>query len=388
MALPRLRNNSESLLIIADNRIENKQEIIGGLICCAILEAYVIQLSIEFNVSMSGVNGNKEYIIKLYENNKINNYERDKLFSINNLRNDIIHFNEARIMQSNDIINARVIDNSKEIKSQFIKLLYPGWKKPDYELLADKEAGLFPNWWSIINEKNKPPVPPEIKTEFFANLKTAQEKYMIPLGEYLQTECLKTLHPELRFADLSRINSTSGYVWMSAVSTRKRRARVRHPGLTVLFMPHEVAVYLELPGKSHDYKKEYYGNLLFDEKFLDYISSEDVKKRSFEFFHTWWYAMREQACSVEHYVASVRGKDGQWECLLSRTREIFDKLAEEQPIFTQNFFLIGKGYPRKDILSDEHLRTRLHEEIIQDFKALFPIYEMLQDKVSSQTVLG
>jgi len=383
MPLPKLGNYLESILIVAENRIENKQELIGGLLCCAILEAYILQLRIEFNIHLKDDSPNHDYIEEFFNEKKISFSEKQQLLSIKILRNDILHFNNAKSKQSNDI-NATVIEDSKTIKNLLIKLLYPGWEKPDYELLADKEAGLFPNWWSIINEKNNPLIPPEITAEYFANLKTAQKRYMIPLGEYLQTKCLKTLHSELRFADLSRVNSTSGYVWMSAVPTGKRRARVRLPGLTVLFMPHEVAIYLELPGKSHVYKKEYYSNLLFDEKFLEYISSEDVKKRNFEFFHTWWYAMREYACSIEQYVDSVRGKNEQWQYLLSKTREIFDKLSEEQPIFTQNFFLVGKGYSRKDILNDEYLRTQLHEEIIQDLKALYPIYEMLQEMVSSK----
>lgn len=380
MALPIPVNALKQLLIVAENRIDNKQELLGGLLCCAFFEAYIIQ---QKNIRARKEDNTVDFIRYLKNHRLIDHREHNVLQRLRQLRNNIIHFGEAKEIHPNAAIDS-AIEDSKKIKEELINFFYRRWEYADYEELADAEASLFPNWWSAIStmEDETTSGPNRILPEYFANLKTAQMDYMLPLGAYLQRNCLAELDQDLKFTDLSRVNSTSGYVWMSAVRSKYRRARVKYPGLTVLFMPHEIAVYLELPGKSHKYKKEYYSRLLYDDDFLNYISSPKVLGRNFEFFHTWWYATREPICSINQYVNDVNNKEGLWFDVKQKSEEMSKILAENQPIFTQNFYLLGKGYQRKQILDSEHLSTRIHEEIAADLQTLYPIYEMLQKMVS------
>lgn len=263
--------------------------------------------------------------------------------------------------------------------------------KNDYEKKATAEQALHPDAWTDIKIHHQER--PVLEEKHFANLKYAEKYYMRPLGSYLAFKYLKKIDPSLVFQPLSRVDYSSGYIWLSAVkestnSDGSYRPRVALPGLTIVFKPTGINVYVELPGKCINYKKSYYGKL------LDYSSLTNLLKKSpklnddkYEFFHTWWFADREYVGSVKEYLSCKKQsltaiRDG-WkfkELQDDRLEEIqkAEESAEDFTEITRNSFLIGRFYKRQDCLE---YGKELPDMIANDFQVLYPILNALYKTV-------
>ena len=68
--------------------------------------------------------------------------------------------------------------------------------------------------------------------------------------------------------------------------------------------------------------------------------------------------MRQPVGSVAEYMNNRVQKRKEWE-LVEKTNTVLADLNAQKTIFTQNFFLIGKGYSRDSILKSE-LRYSQH----------------------------
>lgn len=372
----------KDLVYLAQDYVKSGKELVGGLLCCFALEIYVKGISATYFLEKSGISQLLQELETIKTEYKI---DIDKIRYINRIRNKIIHIYSNKNTKSVKI-GADLSEDCREIVSLASAYFLQEGDKFDDEHIADAMYRMFPGAW-LKPEKSQqsPPSPPEILSEYFADLTLAQSKYMLPLAQFLQNKCLARLdgnNPRgLKFNDLSRVNRTSGYIWISAVpSGDKRRNRVYFPGLTVLFMPHEVAVYLELPGKSHPFKKFYYWEMLQKGKIKDFLANPEVKRRKFEFFHTWWYFMRQPIGTTDEYLKNPTKKRQEWQ-IAEKSQRILDDLEVKKDIFTQNFFLIGKGYQRDDILSSD-LKYNLHDQIIADLTALYKLQKILLDAVN------
>ena len=111
-----------------------------------------------------------------------------------------------------------------------------------------------------------------------------------------------------------------------------------------------------------------------------------MAQRGFEFFHTWWYANREvvkigedkRRLTVKEYLDDPEKASA--ECGFKiKAQQVLKDLKGGKDIFKQNYFLIGKGYPRESILENERLATSLHEEILLDLNALYPLLKGIYD---------
>lgn len=346
---------------------------IGGLICCSVFELYINLIQTTLRVKTLDA----DELIKDLQKGFADKFKLSSIEQLDDLRkkrNAVIHANSMKKSAATKIETNLISDCIElvELSSDFFLEAL----NTDDEDIADATFRLFPNSW--LEPEGE--LPPEILPLYFADLIVAQREYMQPLGKYLQVECLDKLdntNPlRLRFNNLSRVNRSSGYIWISAVPTnQKRRERVYSPGLTVLFMPHEIAVYLELPGKSHKYKKVYCEELLQKGKIKEFLSLPETKRRNLEFFHTWWYAMRQPIGSSAEYMRYSTQKRKDWR-LAEITNAVLASLDDEKRILPQNFFLIGKGYHRDKIL-ESNLRKTLHTEIAEDLKALYQLQKMI-----------
>jgi hypothetical protein len=364
------------LVFVARDYVQSGKELIGGLLCCSVFEIYIKHVGTTLLLKYRDA---KELINDLRENQseKISLNDINRLDKLREKRNDVMHANSMK-KSAIEKIEAYLISDCIELVNLSSDFFLQE-QKTDEEYIADATFRLFPNSWL----KPKGDLPPEILPQYFADLIVALREYMQPLGKYLQEECLDRLDDKnpfrLKFNDLSRVNRSSGYIWISAVpASQNRRDRVYFPGLTVLFMPHEIAVYLELPGKSHKYKRVYYEQMLQRGKIKDFLSLAETKRRGFEFFHTWWYAMRQPVGSVADYLNNRTQKRKEWE-LAEKTNAVLADLNAQKSILTQNFFLIGKGYSRDEILGGD-LRYSLHKEIVEDLNALYRLQKILLDE--------
>ena len=359
------------LTVVSKDHISQGKELIGGLLCCSVFEIYLTALGNHFSLEYRNKNELLEDLVK-----HISPPERDLLDKIRTKRNDVIHANSMK-GSGNTRISAQLLADCRQLVT-LCESFFLQQEAEDDEVVADSFFRLFPETW--IRPEGELPV--EIKEDYFADLMLAQKAYMQPLAYHLQRHFLDKLEGnnprKLRFHDLSRVNRSSGYVWMSAVPALDgRRARVYLPGLTVLFTPHEIAVYLELPGKSHDYKRHYYEQFLQRGKIKDFLAIPTVKRRNFEFFHTWWYATREPLGPAKEYMNNRSQKRKEWR-ITEKTDEVLHDLSAGKDIFTRNFFLIGKGYSREKVLNSD-LRFCLHEEIVADLTALHILQKDLLD---------
>jgi hypothetical protein len=260
----------------------------------------------------------------------------------------------------------------------------------DYEKKATAEQSLHPEAWTEIptNHQGRP----VLKAKHFANLKYAEKHYMRPLGSYLAFTYLKKIDPLLEFQPLSRVDYSSGYIWLSAVKKNTRRdvsyrPRVALPGLTIVFKPAGINVYVEIPGKCINHKKAYYSQLLNHPNLTELLTrSPKLDDDKYEFFHTWWFADREHVGSVKEYLLSTKSAEkleairNDWkfeELQRERLEEIqnAEKNTEEFPEITRNSFLIGRFYERQDCL--DLYSTELPDMIAKDFLSLYPILNFL-----------
>lgn len=264
------------------------------------------------------------------------------------------------------------VDACKEIYKYLSDGL--GTNELNYEELASIERMIFPYMWKMIGGK----IPAKLTKKFFDNLIVASDEYVAPLGEYLRKNCksISNKKNKLAFTTLSRVNATSGYVWLAVLRSDKgSRARIRLPSITILFKPSGVAVYVELPGRSHEgvnFKKKYYQMLLSGE--IDNYLTDEMAQSGYEFFHTWWYAEREYVGEMSAYFHDKAEfkKIKEWDDVIKdRIHETENSL---DPI-TGNSFLIGRFYSRQECL--ESYKENLHEKIANDIDLLYPLLNSL-----------
>ena len=387
-------------LMIANSLIVEKKPIIAGLIGASVFESIIE----EFEDKLIGKYYKKKYgdrIDNLFDDNIIDEIIKIGLKDAWEERNHIIHPTICKLPYGCKTYDACCENLVKRLANLFSIEI-----NIDYEKKAKVESERFPGTWLGIGGN----LPKELNAMHFSNLKFGSKDYMAPLGEYLQKECLNKLDNFLKFQTLSRVDYTSGYVWLSAVKTNIEtvdyRSRVALPGLTVVLKPVGINVYIELPGKAIQYKKSYYNEML-NKKSLKGIlhKSRELSNNSddncYKFFHTWWFADREDIreeygedagyIKDYYYCEKIKELRSKWrfdELINERLDEIIlyentpNKLDEQQAI-TRNSFLIGRFYRRCDCINK--YKNNLHEHIAHDFQILHPILEEIYRRTSKQT---
>ena len=389
-------------IILANDRLEKKEFFITGLICAVTFESIVEELWKNFDSCDPSVQGKGHMIDFMEEDGYIDQSVTNKLHQARECRNAIVHDNERQKKKCAARYNAL---NCEQALLSILCFLSGDSSEVDYEQLAKIEEHFFPGSWLKIGGT----LPDAITAHHFAHLKDAATQYMAPLGQYLTKNCLNKHGGDFEFQTISRVDYTSGYVWLSAVkkytNTREYRTRVALPGLTIVLKPTGIHVYIELPGKSIEYKKMYYEQLLSKRELKSFLELSPTlkQKKGYRFFHTWWFAdiefIRDKKSNISgetnRYLTQAKKNDllkkirNEWEFerhIEERLEEI--KLYEQNdssvPALTRNSFLVGKFYSREDCLNK--YSKELPELISEDFKVLFPLIKELYRRVEQKLI--
>lgn len=228
----------------------------------------------------------------------------------------------------------------KEIISDPEKLSEKDWKRLEAVLgeIAGrlKETGLLP-----------------VEEEDFEDLNILREKVQIwapSLTDRLLARGLK-----YKLDSISRINKTSGYIWVALITDFTLK-KVEQGSYSLTFTPLHLRAGLEMGGRSRDWREAYYQALL--EGSIDDILG-DFARLGCSLFDTFWYFNIRDATAVEKFLADGGGRNkaarGQIEKALSR--------LSEESLYFWNICLPGRLFPPGELAREREAAAELIERI-------------------------
>ncbi len=191
------------------------------------------------------------------------------------------------------------------------------------------------------------------KLEDFQELYKLRSK-MISLGSKIKNEILKIKHKNELFIDIiSKVDTTSAYVWMSMNLYNKDRVRINSASVSILGTPLDLRIYFDIGGGGYQVRQDYYKFLKSD--CFKYFQ-ENVDLSDMELFDNDWY------CFI---VDRTQLSEVSTEEMNNKIKKSEEKLAkyDENSILTWNKMLCGYILKRGEI-SFEDIESRL-EKIIK-----------------------
>lgn len=122
--------------------------------------------------------------------------------------------------------------------------------------------------------------------EDFQELYKLRDK-MLSLGSKIKKEILKIYYKDELYIDIiSRVDTTSAYVWMSMNLRNEKRERINSASASILATPLDLRIYFDIGGGGYQVRQDYY-------KFLrsDYFANfrDNVNLKDMEIFDNDWY---------------------------------------------------------------------------------------------------
>ncbi len=110
---------------------------------------------------------------------------------------------------------------------------------------------------------------------------------MISLGSKIKKEILKIEYKNELYIDIiSKIDTTSAYVWMSMNLYDKDRNRVDSASASILGTPLDLRIYFDIGGGGYEVRQDYY-KFLKSDYFANFRDNKDLK--DIEIFDNDWY---------------------------------------------------------------------------------------------------
>jgi len=177
---------------------------------------------------------------------------------------------------------------------------------------------------------------------------------MISLGSRIKKEILKIDYKNELFIDLiSKIDTTSAYIWMSMNLRNGERERINSASASILGTPLDLRIYFDIGGGAYHVREDYYKFLQSDhfDNFKNNFNPTDI-----EIFSNDWYCF-----IVDRAPLSELSRED----LVRKAREAEKKLADynEHSKISWNRMLCGYIIKRGDI-SFEDIKGKL-DMIIQ-----------------------
>ena len=206
--------------------------------------------------------------------------------------------------------------------------------------------------------------------EDFQELYKLRDK-MISLGSKIKKEILKIHYKDELYIDIiSKVDTTSAYVWMSMNLRNKKRERINSASVSILGTPLDLRIYFDIGGGAYQVRQDYY-------KFLrsDYFANfqDNLNLKDMEIFDNDWY------CFIVDRVplSALTPEDMNYKILKAE-----NKLAEynDNSKITWNRMLCGYIIERGEI-SFENIKNKL--EVIIELYYCFEYFRQreLQRKI-------
>jgi hypothetical protein len=292
---------------------------------------------------------------------------KDTLETCIRLRNEIVH-DQLVGGQLDHATVEQLLENLCEVLGQDYENLRAS---QDHEALRRyrEEFGDRPH-----DESYAFPMFGRFEPEDFRNLYSMRVKLLCLCERMKQDAGLQGMG--LHFDHLSRVDSTSGYVWAAAVRDRKgARSKVRQPSLSILATPQDLRLYLDFGG---DCKRERlrYLQLLAEGKLDDHLGRLGA---GYEFFDVFWYCSivqdgrREVRDALTNPGAFRQQAARRIQGFKARNREAL--LPNSERTLTENVLLVGKIFDQAAAIDLPDV-TR---EAVTVFQDLAPILDAVSD---------
>lgn len=278
-----------------------------------------------------------------------------------NTRNKIIHELRLEEIKPNDIRQLVVktwemLDTERE---RFQDLDQINFLEADYKVVGMSE--LFNS--NVADVKARHQSFNMLEKSDFEELYLLREK-MLSLKEKIQKEVLDKKYPDIYINILSKVDTTSAYVWMAMClhTDGNVRKRIESASASFLATPLDFRIYFDIGGGAYEVREDYYKFLDSDscKKFLscEYIDPELLNELIF--FDNDWYCF-----VIDKQPLSIIGS-AEYQCKLQEATQRLESYKDE--IITWNRMLLGFMIPRGDI-SYEMITERL--EVIVRFYYCF-----------------
>lgn len=208
------------------------------------------------------------------------------------------------------------------------------------------------------------------KLEDFQELYKLREK-IFSLGSRIKNEILKVhFKNELYIDVISKVDTTSAYVWMSMNLYNEERVRIDSASASILATPLDLRIYFDIGGGGYQVRQDYYKFLKSDYflNFKDNIDKDDLK--DIELFDNNWY------CFI---VDKVKLRELNKGDIIKKAEKAEKKLEayDKNSKITWNRALVGYIIKRGEI-SFEEIQSKL--EIIIKLYYCFEKYRQVQLK--------
>jgi len=169
-----------------------------------------------------------------------------------------------------------------------------------------------------------------VKEDDFRNLLVMREKLQLWAPTLASTFQERGL--DFKLDSISRVNTTSGYVWVAFITNRKHN-KVEQGSYCLTFTPQHLRAGMEMGGRSREVRETYYQKLLQGE--LDHLLSELVQWDG-KFIDTFWYFNIREVVAIRDWLKEedIRKRFGQ------KIKQARQFLSQEN-IYTWNILLPG-----------------------------------------------
>jgi len=331
---------------------------IGNYTDAALIGAMMFEKAIYFllknkNISKQyvadnrGNQGDLQYAISLICK-KYSKFDAEKLNSIRLLRNDITHGLYLDEIEREKLIF--MILFTWETLDELSYKKYSGdinkidFLTADYHVVDIREM-LNENLQDILAKDRQFKA---FELEDFQELYKLRRK-IISLGSRIKKEVLKINHKNELFIDIiSKIDTTSAYVWMSMNLYNEDRKRIDSASASILGTPLDLRVYFDIGGGGYQVRQDYY-KFLKSDYFFNFI--ENIDLNDMELFDNDWYCfIVDRAHLSKLSIEEIK----------DRAKKAEDKLKEydENSKLSWNKMLCGYIFKRGEV-SFEEIKKKL-----------------------------
>lgn len=219
---------------------------------------------------------NKKYEVPDIDLHEIRKHSRNELtheMELEDLTSDFIEKMVTKIWYLLDI------DRYKEFEGKPEKI---DFLRADYHVVGMREM-FNDNVQDLLAQDYKFNT---FKIEDFQELNVLRQK-MISLGSKIKNELLKTNYKNELYIDiLSKVDTTSAYVWMSMNLRNEKRERIISASASVLGTPLNLRIYFDIGGGAYKVREDYY-KFLKSEYFKNFKKNENTD--DMEIFDNDWY---------------------------------------------------------------------------------------------------
>lgn len=275
---------------------------------------------------------------------------------IRSVRNKITHeSNVYDLKQLHDVKQKDIRQMVKEVWRYFDNSSYQNYDgdinkidrlKADYHVVAIRE--IFDDELLPEHQFKK------IANKDFNDLFKLRDKIHC-LSTMIENDILDNNQHNIHIDLISKVNTTSAYVWMPMTMRNKQREKITSASASILATPQDFRIYIDLGGAAYSIREQYYDFLSSNELsgFLSKNRPDGLKI----FSNDWFCFFTEEPQDISVLIDTGKIQN---EIKLAKEKLLS---FEETDILTWNRLLIGYVIPRKEILYDE-IKSKL-EYIIE-----------------------